>query len=225
MKANYLLIAFFLFTQIGFAQDNTLTGILLDVNNKVIKKYPVTLGKTLPVTVNTDKNGVFIFPNANLQDTLYVGDKKGKNPIAIPVNGSAYVTIKSLKGNFNTQYLSEPDAQLLRYLQQMESDNRRKDSNSLTKEEIKLSGCRDIRCLLGRFVGVSMSTDGQVQIAGINSSIRGSIYALIVIDGIPNGGNLDDIPVEDIEDITVLKDGSMYGARGANGVIVVNLQR
>jgi len=169
-----------------------------------------------------------VFPNANLQDTLYVGDKKGKNPMAIPVNGSSYVTIKSLKGNFNAQYLSEPDEQLLRYLQRQESD-RKKDFNTMTKEEIKLSGCRDINCLLGYFVGVSVSTSDQggtqVQIKGINSTIRKSTSPLIVINGVPNGGSLDDIPVEDIEDITVLKDGSLYGTRGANGAIVVNLQK
>ncbi|MDR0796344.1 MAG: Ig-like domain-containing protein, partial [Tannerella sp.] len=83
MKKNYLLIVFFLTAAlVGYAQDNSLTGILLDKNGKVIKKYPVTLGKKTPLTVKTDKYGIFTFQDANLQDSLYIGDKKGKNPIA-----------------------------------------------------------------------------------------------------------------------------------------------
>jgi len=221
MKTHlFLIVVFLLISQSGMSQNETLTGVLLDINNKVIKSYPVTLGKTLPVTVKTDKYGVFSFPNVNLQDTLYVGDKKGRNPIAIPVDGHPYVTVKSLKGNFNTEYLSEPDELFLRYLQQVEKD-RKKSLTSLNREDIETSGCQDVICLLRRMSGVLVSGN-TIRIRGMSSSLESSTDPLVVIDGIAGASEGLNLPVDDIENITVLKDASIYGVRGANGAIVIN---
>jgi TonB-dependent SusC/RagA subfamily outer membrane receptor len=221
---KYLFITLALLTaHFGFAQDKTLTGILLDIDNKVVKKYPVTLGKEKPVTVKTDKYGIFTFNNANLQDTLYVGDKKGNSPIAIPINGHPFVTIKSLKGNFNTEYLSEPDEWILRQLKQIEKDKKKK-SNMMTREDIEMSGCLNIACLLVRFSGVRVEGE-MVYIGGMNSSFTLGTNALIVIDGVPNALGGIEIPIEDVEDITVLKDASIYGVRGANGAVQINTRK
>ena len=61
------------------AQSDTLVGVLKDVSQKAIKRYPVTLGRVNPVTVKTNGKGMFMFPGANLQDTLFVKIKKTKN--------------------------------------------------------------------------------------------------------------------------------------------------
>lgn len=56
-----------------------------------------------------------------------------------------------------------------------------------------------------------------------SSSISAGNGPLIVIDGMP-GGDLRNIAQQDIESITVLRDGAsaaIYGSRGANGVILV----
>ena len=220
---HLLITLLLLMAHFGYAQDQKLTGVLLDINNKVIKNYPITLGKEKPVTVKTDKYGIFTFTNANLQDTLYVGDNKGKNPIAIPVNGHPYVNIKSLKGNFNTEYLSEPDEALLRQLKQIELNKKRK-SNVMTREDIEQSGCLNVACLLLRFSGVRVQGD-MVYIGGANSSLSLATNALIVIDGVPNAMGGIDIPIEDVEDVTVMKDASIYGVRGANGAILINTRK
>jgi TonB-linked SusC/RagA family outer membrane protein len=65
-----------------------------------------------------------------------------------------------------------------------------------------------------------------VQVRGATSLIA-SNNPLIVIDGIP-GGDLRNISPQDIESITVLKDGAssaIYGTRGANGVILVTTRK
>lgn len=65
-----------------------------------------------------------------------------------------------------------------------------------------------------------------VQVRGATSLIA-SNDPLIVIDGIP-GGDLRNISPQDIESITVLKDGAssaIYGTRGANGVILVTTRQ
>ena len=219
----FLFFVCLLIAQLVVSQNETITGVLLDINNKVIKNYPVTLGSVAPVTVKTDKYGIFKFTNANLQDTLYVGDKKGRNPIAIPVNGHPYVTVKSLKGNFNTEYLSEPDEQFVRYLQQMER-NRKKSLTTLRREDITSSGCRDVYCLLRSLSGVMVSGN-TIRVRGMTTSLQGASEPLIVIDGIAVPSVGLSINVDDIEDITVLKDASIYGLRGANGAIVINTRR
>ena len=55
-------------------------------------------------------------------------------------------------------------------------------------------------------------------------SINASQDPLYVVDGIPFSGDMSSINPADIESMTVLKDasaGALYGARGANGVIMI----
>ncbi|MEX0685715.1 MAG: TonB-dependent receptor [Balneolales bacterium] len=56
------------------------------------------------------------------------------------------------------------------------------------------------------------------------NSITASNAPLIVVDGIPYNGQINDINPNDVESIEVLKDASsaaIYGSRGSNGVILV----
>ena len=51
---------------------------------------------------------------------------------------------------------------------------------------------------------------------------------LIVVDGIPYGGNINDLNPSDIASIDILKDASataIYGSRGSNGVILISTKR
>ena len=83
--------------------------------------------------------------------------------------------------------------------------------------------------LTGKMPGVQItSTEGspdaevKIRVRG-GGSITQSNDPLYIVDGFPVDG-ISDIPANDIEDITVLKDASstaIYGSRGANGVILV----
>jgi TonB-dependent SusC/RagA subfamily outer membrane receptor len=88
--------------------------------------------------------------------------------------------------------------------------------------------------LMNRFpsVVVTRAADGTlaIRIRG-TTSIRGSTEPLYVIDGVPiragPGGSLAGINPYDIQSIEVLRDAAattMYGLRGANGVIVIKTQ-
>ena len=90
------------------------------------------------------------------------------------------------------------------------------------------------KALEGNVSGVLM-TSGTGQ-PGNGASIRirgfGSINAsndpLYVVDGIPFDGNINSINPADIESMTVLKDasaGALYGARGANGVVMITTKK
>ena len=51
---------------------------------------------------------------------------------------------------------------------------------------------------------------------------------MYVVDGIPFDGSLSSINPSDIESMTVLKDasaGALYGARGANGVVMITTKQ
>lgn len=67
----------------------------------------------------------------------------------------------------------------------------------------------------------------QIRIRG-DRSIKAGNDALIVLDGIPFSGNLNDISNDDIASISVLKDASataIYGSRGANGVVLITTKK
>lgn len=88
--------------------------------------------------------------------------------------------------------------------------------------------------LNGKVAGVQiLSSNGQpgtsptVRIRGVGS-INASMNPLYVVDGIPYDGAVSDINTQDIESMTVLKDAAaaaLYGARGANGVILITTKK
>ncbi|GET29026.1 TonB-dependent receptor plug domain-containing protein [Prolixibacter sp. SD074] len=65
-------------------------------------------------------------------------------------------------------------------------------------------------------------TSAKIRIRGVGS-LSASSAPLYVVDGIPYGEDISSISTQDIESVTVLKDAAsaaLYGARGANGVIL-----
>lgn len=88
-----------------------------------------------------------------------------------------------------------------------------------------------LQSLQGNMAGLRISVDGSaaegsqtnMMIRGQNS-ITASNTPLIILDGVPYSGRLSELNPDDIQSIEVLKDASssaIYGARGANGVILI----
>ncbi|MDF1572483.1 MAG: TonB-dependent receptor [Bacteroidales bacterium] len=92
-----------------------------------------------------------------------------------------------------------------------------------------------VQALQGSMAGLRVSVTGSTAEGSSTSMlIRGqnSITAdndpLIIIDGIPYSGRMSEINPNDIQSIEVLKDASssaIYGARGANGVILISTKK
>lgn len=90
------------------------------------------------------------------------------------------------------------------------------------------------QALQGRAAGVDVVQSGskpgaapQIRIRG-RRSFNATNDPLYVVDGIPLAGDIDDINPQDITSMEVLKDASstaIYGARGANGVVLVTTNR
>lgn len=99
-----------------------------------------------------------------------------------------------------------------------------------SKEIGKVQVTNAVDALKGKAAGVQINTaSGQpgstptIRIRGVNSINAGNA-PLIVLDGSPYDGGLNNINPADVESMTVLKDAAstaLYGARGGNGVILI----
>lgn len=104
-----------------------------------------------------------------------------------------------------------------------------------TKEIGKIQTSNAATALTGKVSGVQLNmASGQPGTADMTIRIRGisSITAgkdpLIILDGAPYDGDMNNLNTQDIESMTVLKDAAssaLYGARGANGVIIITTKR
>jgi TonB-linked SusC/RagA family outer membrane protein len=92
-----------------------------------------------------------------------------------------------------------------------------------------------IQSLQGSVAGLSISITGSnaegsattTRIRG-SRSITASNAPLVILDGVPYAGNWSEINPNDIESMEILKDASssaIYGARGANGVILIQTKK
>lgn len=118
----------------------------------------------------------------------------------------------------------------------MASDTSRAPGQSVTARDAQRTPTESVEKMLeGRFPGVNVlrTAEGGLRI-GIrgSTSFRGDNAPLYIIDGVPveagPNGDLTGINPYDIESIKVLKDAAsttMYGVRGANGVIVIKTKR
>jgi len=95
----------------------------------------------------------------------------------------------------------------------------------------KVADSNPVQALTGKVSGVQINTqtgqpgveDFKIRIRGI-SSINAGSTPLVIVDGSPWDGDMNDINPNDIASMTVLKDAAsaaLYGARGANGVVII----
>lgn len=90
-----------------------------------------------------------------------------------------------------------------------------------------------LQLIQGRVAGLSINKAGgdpngtfEVRLRGLNT-LTSNLVPLVVINGVI-AGSMDNIDPNDIESITILKDGAaqaIYGMRGSEGVILINTKR
>jgi TonB-linked SusC/RagA family outer membrane protein len=163
----------------------------------------------------------------------------------IPFSGSALIPTIEL----TTEENQLNELQIIGYGKTTKQLNTSSISNLDAKQIEQQPVTNVLSALSGRMPGVFVQTTNGLPGGNINVQIRGkgSIAAgtnpLYIIDGVPYDGNpvgqalltgknitgtlspLNNINPSDIESITVLKDAdatSIYGSRGANGVILIN---
>ena len=90
------------------------------------------------------------------------------------------------------------------------------------------------KALAGNIAGVTATsstgqpgTSAAIRVRGFGS-INADMNPLYVLDGMPYDGDMSAIDPQDIEQISVLKDAAaaaLYGARGANGVVMITTKK
>ncbi len=103
--------------------------------------------------------------------------------------------------------------------------------NIVKAEQLNKPSTNIAQRLVGTTAGLQSSTDAEgnisFEIRG-QSSLLANAQPLIVIDGFPTQDSFESINPNDVESITVLKDAaaaSIWGAKSANGVIVITTKK
>lgn len=169
-------------------------------------------------------------------------DASGRFTISIPESGRtrlviSFVGMKTMEVVVSRQHASvsitmQPDEELLDEVvvtgYQTISKERATGSFAVVSPEDLSDKLQT--SILGRLEGkVAGLTSGPtgLTLRGI-STLKGNTTPLIVLDGMPFSGDLSSINPSTISNVTVLKDAaaaSIYGARAANGVIVVTTKK
>lgn len=216
MEKKLCAVLFMIITSTAMtAQD--FKGVIMNQKQRPLKGIGVWRKNTTE-SVKTDKLGTFGFPNLQETDTLVISVSK-KSEIIIPVNRLKQVSIK-IESDFYLLFDGEREFKK-EYKRVLRANY---NSNIVTREQIlKLSANSIYEILQGSVSGVSV-TNNRVSIRGGNS-FELDTEPLFIVDGTQydNSSDVDSsISVNDIEKVEVLKDGSTYGVKGSNGVIIIS---
>lgn len=232
MKSKFtwvLTLFLFFIVQIGFAQTKRVTGVVKTQEGDPIPGASVMLVGTNMGT-ETDENGAYTL-TVNKGDKIKVEFIEFKTA-TVTVADSNILNVTLLQDEEN--WLTEVIVDTYRTTSKPKSNVA---ASTVTAETIEgRPNASFIQTLQGQVPGLNIATgSGQpgssntmVLLRGIGS-INGSTEPLYVIDGVPmSSANFRSINQNDIERVDVLKDAgatSIYGNRGANGVIVVTTKR
>ncbi len=200
----------------GHAKFN---GQVLDENGDPIVGATVRIEGETSGTV-TDVNGNFsIASNRAGNRTLvvsYLGMKDTK--VVVNVKKGNDVVVRMME---NSQGLDEV---VVTGYQTISKERATGAFGTVNGKQLESKLNSDLKNVIeGQVAGVVLDKDGNISIRGI-STLRAETKPLLVVDGYPTEGDLSELNPENIENVTVLKDGvaaSIYGSRSANGVIVV----
>ena len=140
----------------------------------------------------------------------------------------------------NVKIIMKPDTEMLEEVMVVAFGTAKKSAFTgsatvVSAEKLEQSQVTSVTdALAGAVPGVTLTSNNGAPGASASIKIRGfsSLNAgndpLIIVDGAPYSGDLSNINPNDVESMTVLKDAAsnaLYGARGANGVIIITTKR
>lgn len=212
----------------AFAQSLTVSGTVTDSSNGEPIPFASVWVQGTKTGVSSDANGHYSVKVPS-KDAVLVISFVGYLTSEIPVAGNAVVDVKL-----------QPDAVALEETIVIAFGQTTKEAFTGSATVVKSSDIAKVqssnatRALEGVVAGVQMTTSSgalgaspSIRIRGISSISAGSA-PLYVVDGVPYPGDINNINPSDIESMTVLKDAAsnaLYGARGANGVIMITTKK
>ncbi len=220
------LIAVLSVSLMAFAQNKQVSGTVTDANGA-----PVVGATVMVVGTSTG--------------TTTVAD--GSFSVSAPANGTLEVSFigyetqqVAIAGMTNVKVVLKEDTHAIDDVVVVAFGTMKKEAFTgaatvIKSEEIAKTQAGNVaQALAGKVAGVQMvNSSGQpgsspsIHIRGFGSISAGK-EPLYVVDGMPYEGDLANLNPADIESMTVLKDASsnaLYGARGANGVIMITTKK
>jgi TonB-dependent starch-binding outer membrane protein SusC len=224
IRKCFLLLFFLICSATAFSQKKVSGKVTDGENNSSVPGATVQVkGTNKGVTTNAE--GSYTIEVSNGATLIF--SSVGYSPKEVSIGNQAIINI-----------LLSPDAQALsEVVVTGYGSQRKKDiTGAVTvvgaKELTALPAASVTQMLQGRAAGVTVGNDNSpgggtmVRIRGFGSINNNS--PLYVIDGVPTQGTLNQINPNDIESMQVLKDASaasIYGARAANGVVIITTKR
>lgn len=227
MKKLFLLLLAVLAMAVGAsAQTRTVTGTVVDATNDE-PLTGVSVSAVHGVGVVTDIDGNFtiqVAANTTKLTVSYVGFAPqtvtiGKGKLLVKLEPTTSALDEVIVVAYGTTKRSEYTG----------------SAGVVAADQLENAQVSNVtKALSGKMAGVqTLSSNGQpgsgasVYIRG-TGSINASTAPLYVVDGMPYDGDISNISPSDIEQLTVMKDAAstaLYGARGANGVIMITTKR
>lgn len=208
-----------------FAQEKTIGGVVVDEAGEPVIGASVLVAGTNIGTI-TDYDGLFTISVPASAKTLIVSFV-GMETQEVPVKDNLKVVLHE-----SSVMVDEVIAVAYGNVSKGSFAG---SAQAVNAESIEKKSPSEIsKALAGEVAGVQVvNTSGQpgtnasIRIRGIGS-INSSTAPLYVVDGIPYEGDVSAIDPGDIASTTILKDAtatSLYGSRGANGVIVITTKK
>lgn len=221
------ILGLFLLTVQAAAQSKTISGKITDENDQPLEGVNIRLKTAASGTVS-NADGVYTLNVPNTAEALVfsmVGytEKEVAIGALTSINVSLQKDVAGLNEVVVVGYGTQKKGNLTGSVSTISSAQIERRPNVSTSAALQ-----------GLAPGVTVTSqtgapggDGsQIRIRGINSFGGSSSNPLVIIDGV--AGNIDDIDVNLIESMSVLKDAAsaaIYGSRAANGVILITTKR
>ena len=205
-------------------KDLQIKGLITDADgNPIIGATVAVKGTTTGVITDIDGQYVINAPKGCILEFRYIGynteekEVKNDNPINIRMMESS---------------VGLEDVVVIGYGQQ-KKESVVASINTISAKELSMPTRSLTNNLAGQISGILAvqrsgqpgKDDSEFWIRGV-SSFAGGTSPLVLVDGVPR--SMSDIGVDEIESFTVLKDASataVYGAEGANGVVLITSKR
>src|SRR5690606_25913718 len=208
---------------VGYAQDqNVITGTVKGKNDGVPIPYVTVQVKGTTEGATTDFDGKYTIEASS--DDVLVFSSIGFKTMEVPVDEKTTVNVDLLE-----DVAALDEVVVIGYSSVQKKDLTAAISTITSSDLEKVHGGSTVSTgLAGKLPGVSFRMPDGRPGATANIEIRNMGNPLYVIDGVQqDAGQFNNLSPNDIQSISVLKDGSaaIYGSRAANGVVVVTTKK
>lgn len=225
-----LLLTSCLFITLGmYAQSITVTGKVIDEEGLEVIGANISVKGSAGVGTITNLDGQYTLkvnnPSKDILVFSFIGMRtqevhvKGKKQINVTLQSDSKLLDEVVVIGYGTSKRSDLTGSVV----------------SVKSEDLMQTPTSDVaQALAGRVAGVQISQSEGGPGSSISINVRGGISMtqsnepLYVIDGYPSEDGISSLDPGEIESIDILKDASstaIYGARGANGVVVITTKK